>query len=622
MTVMTLNNQKRYWLALFIASTLCLYADNLCLTDNGKTEYRIVNCGDSPIDDFAAKELAKFLKKSTAADFAISTEEGEKNIFLGKHRLPGNPRDTFSISFQNNDIYLDGSGKYGCLNAAYEFLEAIGIRFFTPYNEMLIPEKNTLSIPTTPITGEYSFRVRSSQTFFHRNNKENAALYHYRNRQNMLLAEFPGIENIEFEYKPSTHTLSYYIHPGVEFEGDMERQGRFARQLSWIEEKNYFKVHPEWFPMNEKGERYTHGQLCFSNHELRQELTKNAMEQLKREMERTGRDDGVFSMTMNDIVYAEFCCCPKCRELGKKYNQKGAGAFYEYLVEFCNEMKQRYPNVTVTSFAYLSSLAAPEGLALPDNLVVIFAPIYSNYISPLEEEKDQNTLKIVDGWKKLIKRIWYWYYPLPYKEGGKYLFMPPISNIRRICMDMAKIHELGLEGTYVEHDSGSNDLTGFFELQSYLLLRLYRNVGDNVEKIIEEFTDFYYGKAASLFRTYLSEVEKGCQEAGNTKMRAVYNTLEYPFLNERNLRKWQDMFDEMAKLTADDAQALYHVKLSRLAVDATLITILAQTQDAKLTNDAIEKFEGQIKELKEKYNYPFDMTRIAKWKQALLNTEK
>jgi hypothetical protein len=240
----------------------------------------------------------------------------------------------------------------------------------------------------------------------------------------------------------------------------------------------------------------------------------------------------------------------------------------------------------------------------------------------LEEEEDQSTLKILDGWQKLIKRIWYWYYPLPYKDGHKYLFTPPISNIRRICMDMAKLHVLGLEGTYVEHDSGGNDMTGFFELQSYLLLRLYRNVGDNVEKIIGEFTDFYYGKAAPLFRAYLDEVEKGCQEASNAKMRAVFNTLEYPFLNEQNLRKWQSMFDEMAKLTADDAQALYHVKLSRLAVDATLITILASTQDAKMTNDAMEKLEEQIKELKDKYNYPFDLNHIANWKKVLLNTEK
>jgi len=105
-------------------------------------------------------------------------------------------------------------------------------------------------------------------------------------------------------------------------------------------------------------------------------------------------------------------------------------------------------------------------------------------------------------------------------------------------------------------------------------------------------------------------------------MRAVFNTLEYPFLNEQNLRKWQSMFDEMAKLTADDAQALYHVKLSRLAVDATLITILASTQDAKMTNDAMEKLEEQIKELKDKYNYPFDLNHIANWKKVLLNTEK
>ena len=40
-----------------------------------------------------------------------------------------------------------------------------------------------------------------------------------------------------------------------------------------VADKNYFDAHPEWFPMDKKGKRYPHGQLCFSNEQMKKELT-------------------------------------------------------------------------------------------------------------------------------------------------------------------------------------------------------------------------------------------------------------------------------------------------------------------------------------------------------------
>lgn len=606
-------------LKLLLVSTLLgvmlpeVSAKDLTLAENGKTNYVIVTKAATPADKRAAQELQSFLKQASNASFAIVQKEvkGKKSIILD----PASIKDSYSISFKGENIILKGEGEAGRANAVYEFLRVLGFRFFSPFKDTLIPNgKKLLKISDSARKGTYSFRIRGSQTFFYGrlHNPINSALYHYRNGQNILLREYPGLKNRVTEYKPSVHTLACYLNPGK----SAPRRGNFHRQLDWIPNKDYFKTNPEWFPMDQKGKRVPLGQLCFSNKEMRKELTKNVLGQLEREIARTKCTNGVISLSMNDIVYAKFCFCPECDKLAKKYNHKGAGAFYEYLVEFCNEVKKRYKNVKVSTFAYMPSLSMPENLKMPDNLIVIFCPIYSSYICSLEMEKNQKTLNYLKKWANSSVKLWYWYYTMPY-SGAEYLTNPPMSNITRISSDIRTMKKLGIDGTYFEHDSKGNDRTAFFALQSYLLLQLYRDADADVKTIIKEFTDYYYGKAAPLFRKYLYEVEKGCVETAKLRPRSVYNTYSFSYLNVENLTRWSKMFDEMERLTAKDAKHLYHVKKARLSVESCLVSITASPKNRAATLQKVAELEKEVASMRKTCKYTMAMSRFAKWRKAL-----
>ena len=146
--------------------------------------------------------------------------------------------------------------------------------------------------------------------------KKNAGFYHFRNRQNILLPETGEIENFMPELQPKVHTLSAYLNPGIRH----KYEHRMAKQLPWIENRNYFTTNPEYFPMNKEGKREPQGQLCFSNMELRHVLNKNITEQLKLELKRVKTTSGILTIDMNDIVYEKFCWCPECIDLEKKYH--------------------------------------------------------------------------------------------------------------------------------------------------------------------------------------------------------------------------------------------------------------------------------------------------------------
>lgn len=594
-----------------------LSGKDLLLAKNGKTDYKIILIGEkTQLNQFAVKELITFLNRSTGAFFRESATTGKKNIFVGMENTsePDRPQnDSFVIETKDGNLYLYGRGKYGTLYAVYEFLENIlGIRWFSAYGDIKIPKYQILKMKPVKLSGSYAFPVRGIQTFFYKD-KKNAGFYHFRNRQNILLPETGEIENFMPELQPKVHTLSAYLNPGIRH----KYEHRMAKQLPWIENRNYFTTNPEYFPMNKEGKREPQGQLCFSNMELRHVLNKNITEQLKLELKRVKTTSGILTIDMNDIVYEKFCWCPECIDLEKKYHSP-AGAFFEYLSSFSRLTAKKYPGIKIRTLAYMTTIDPPEKLAFADNMIFIFAPIYSNMIVPLEHPGNKSTLNSLLHWKQKGGDIWYWHYPLTYLETSKFLMVPPLANLNRMVCDIQTMKKLGINGTYFEHDSGGiEERTNFTELQSWLMLKLFQNPNADVSGLITEFTDFYYGKAAPLMRQYLYEVENENLKLAENNGSIRYNTVDFPYLTCKNLENWNNLFNQMEKLVQGQPQHEFHVKLVRLGLDSTIISKNAELGNWKTADAKLIYFIQRLKELKIKWNYSYDMNKVKRWTTEL-----
>ncbi|MFA6930438.1 MAG: alpha-glucuronidase family glycosyl hydrolase, partial [Lentisphaeria bacterium] len=157
---------KMMFTALLIATALL--GKEFQIAQAGKTDYNIVIIGEkNEINDFAGEELSYFLRKSTGAEFKISATATAKNFFIGtQETAPTSLQDqAYVIETKGENIYLYGKGKHGNLYAVYEYLERIiGIRWFSAYGDTKIPALPELKHQDLHIAGNYSFRIRSTQT--------------------------------------------------------------------------------------------------------------------------------------------------------------------------------------------------------------------------------------------------------------------------------------------------------------------------------------------------------------------------------------------------------------------------------------------------------------------------
>ncbi len=558
--------------ALFSVLTNVQAAD-LQLVDNHKTQYVIaLSPKASAIDRYAAKVLAECLKKMTKADFPLAdsatVKPGRHVIYVGKSQPGKLKRQQFVAKNAGSDIYLYGEGKHGALNAVIWFMEnQLGWHWYSQFEHQVYPQRASIKLEPFAVSRQLSFNSRELHSRWGKVEFSylNGVNYGLESGTRIKGKSTPGWLKSEIACDLPIHTLFSYIPP--------KPNAKYANRLKGLKKRDYFKTNPDFFSMSKNGKRVANRQLCFSNKALRKELTKNVFAHLKQ----CGSDQYV-TIDAADTP-DKFCYCEDCEALEKKYKSNG-GPLYDYLLEFCAELKKKYPGVKVKTLAYRRSQTQkppklPNGKKLPDNLIVNFAPIEDSYFADWNnpDKRIQGTYQDLKDWAKITApgNLWAWLYPNPYRSGH---YMP-VGNVERTVTQMKKMYSAGVRGVFVDHN-GYLTRSGFSELQAWLIMKLAQDINRDPDALIKEFTDNQFGKAAPIARKYINELEQGRKAMDPLPPNVTYRSTGFtktlfPYLTGKNIYRWQGYFDEMEKLAAGQPRELLNVQLMRRELDlATL----------------------------------------------------
>jgi len=563
----------------------------LRLVETGETRYRVVR-PDAPteVDQYAIEQWTGYMKAMTGADFVVidGSELGpeEPAVFLGDsaaawERLGRNPLAELEpqehvARTHGEDLFLFGEGPHGSLHAAMEFLEtSMGWRWYSRFVEPVLPEQPEVALPPFARIRGFDFAYRMYPSRW-------GSDFYYQHGINQGLEGRPGRENRNLDTpfqsrirdESSTHSLFSYIRPNTTVKG---------HAFPWVDKDDYFATNPEFFSMNEQGNRVPNMQLEFGNPALRAELTRRVIEHIDLVGEPV-----IISVTAHDTPGA-FSHSPESKALEEKYQSPG-GPLYDYLIELCRELQQTYPGAKVKTLAYRRSQTQkppvlPEGEMLPDNLIIDFAPIEDNFFADWThpDERIQGTLADLKSWAKITPEgnLWAWIYPNPWGSGALF----PVGNIERLITNLRIMHEVGVRGVFADHN-GFISQSDFSELQLYLYLNLLQDVNADTDALIEEFTDHIYGAAGPGIRQYLKELEAERREMEVSNRRITYKTREdqfdletFPYLTAENLRRWHKEFDAMEELVADNPRDLINVRRARRELDYATLNFWADVTE-------------------------------------------
>ncbi|MBQ4089911.1 MAG: DUF4838 domain-containing protein [Clostridia bacterium] len=145
-----------------------------------------------------------------------------------------------------------------------------------------------------------------------------------------------------------------------------------AHAMAWLLPRHLFARHPDWFRMNESGERVADFNMCASNTAALTYVAERTA--ILASLTDTGARKYYF---WTDDVCGYSCCCPECRGLTPSDQQlRIVNAMLRGLKTYDSAAKLCY-------LAYHDALAAPENVMPLEGVFLEYAPISRDHHRPI-----------------------------------------------------------------------------------------------------------------------------------------------------------------------------------------------------------------------------------------------
>lgn len=447
-------------------------ADNV-LFKNGKSKYQIaISAEASSSEQTAAKELQSYIEQIGGVKLPItnSLNSNSPKIFIGYNdrveQLIGKQDITpehegFTYCNKGKHLIIYGGSKRGTMYGVFSFLEdQFGVRWYTPTCTK-IPKLKKWNFAKLHHCEKTVIQYRYTNYFV----TENVPQWSAHNKENM---KWGPVDNLY---------------------GNLEAYWNAHTMGQLITANEFFKDHPEYFALR-NGNRISNGQLCLSN----PDVLKICKERLFEKM-RSLPGYRIFSLSQNDNQ--AFCECSQCKAIEEQYGGH-SGLIIWFVNQVADEAKALFPQKYIGTFAYQYTRKAPVGIRPNDNVVIRLCSIECCFAHPLTAGCPQNKAFIEDmkAWSKIAPHLFIWDYIVDYAQ-----YIAPWPNFQVLGQNIQTFRDYNAIGIFEEaqYQSGGAE---FDEMKAWVTNKLLWNPQLDVNTLVKDFIDNYYGEAAPKIMQY------------------------------------------------------------------------------------------------------------------------
>lgn len=497
----------------------------------------------TPVERSAAEELRLHLDQVTGARFAVTNESAAPagpRLLVGNtaalaRLMPGfDPKavayDGIALKTVGRDVILTGHPRRGALYAVYTFLEdVVGVRWWTS-TETYVPKKPALPLPELDVRYAPPLRFREAYYLDSFNARFKTRLKgNFSSRTRYMLEP---LEMIPESYG-GNHRLIFF-------------KGRNSAYHSFYEllpPGVYFAEHPEWYSEIKGRRTHKEAQLCLTNDEMREELTKNALALL-----RADPAADIIQVSQNDSKGR--CTCAKC--LAVEQEEGGVGTASGPLLRFVNrvaeDVEKEFPDVFVETFAYQYTRKAPARVRPRRNVLIRLCSIECSFSQPLDSDAKENRAYAADveAWSRIAgNNLFGWDYVANFSS-----YMLPHPNLRVLAPNIRFYVKHGATGLFEQGDAlcAAGD---FVRLRYWLISHLLWNPQADENGLLDTFLTGYYGeRAGRALRRYIDFTHDRAAASGVSL--GCYQQNVAQWLDVAGAVKATRLMDEALAAAADD----------------------------------------------------------------------
>lgn len=275
-----------------------------------------------------------------------------------------------------------------------------------------------------------------------------------------------------------------------------------------------------------------------------------------------------FAVVPEDVWY--FCDCAECRKLLDQGGSEGMGLFSsagasEYWFSFVNavarEVRETHPDKWIATLAYWNYSHPPKGFPIEPNVAV--APCLHVCEYPMNPAVRENDKTFYKGWREASEApMFMWnYYHLPMEsaliQGWKCF---PHIMLRQTAGIAKRFARDDVRGIFV---CGEQD-----QLEHYVMVRLWDDPDLDVEVLVDEFFNLYFGEAAEPMKRFYQTIESIACDPANYPSGTVMQNAEiaWSHLGTPSRMKQLGALIDAAEARASTATEKQRVALWRTAI--------------------------------------------------------
>ena len=517
----------------------------LLLAVAGKALYNIVLPKQAtPQEEKAAADLALWLMEMAEAEFAVLHEDPDHKtaspaISIGntalaaKAGLAARPPDLedegYAIDVVDGNLVLRGGKTRGIINAVYALLEEdLGCRWYAR-NTATIPRRPKLSFRPVPRTFAPVFTERRDPYYSDCLDAD----WQLRNRTASIWVQIPEAWGGYPKYLRGQlcHTFSSRLPPA-----------------------EFFESHPEYY--SEQGGKRTPRQLCMTHPDVQ----RIVIERIRSGLEKA---PGARLVDFSPNDGGTVCQCAPCKKINDSEGTN-MGALLIFVNAIADAVKAQYPNVKVTTLAYMDTFMPPKTVTPRDNVLIWLAADSHNWRTPLlwvwETKRFQTALK---SWHAMGANLVIWEYPIDY-----FNWLSPMPNMPVVTENMRFYARHGVKGIFLQGtDNPSHGVDRSF-MRAWVWSKQMWDLSRDTRALVRDFNYGYYGKAAEPMQAYddmLWELwEKHHEEFRTTPGWDIQGDALAKLLDSAFVESASGLFEQAEKLARGDRELFDRVQVAKL----------------------------------------------------------
>jgi len=476
-------------------------AKGTVIVQDGRPRATIVVQPDEPKARQAAEAIQLYVRKMSGAELPIVVEgapAGEEpgTLILVGHtaaaerlgvQIPSGydasvhddafEEEGYVLKTLGNAIVVGGNndGPYkGTIYAAYALLERLGCRWYFPgeWGE-IVPKRDTVVVPPLDVVSRPDFPVRwIGLSGWVPCSAEERRLYN------------------EWAVKVGFNPARMYPTVGDGFLACL------------LDPNEYFDEHPEYYAMDESGKRHAGKlpggryydrttMLCLSNPDVFTESVKNLRAAFAGRKRLGNVSPNGFGISPPDGT--PYCYCPACRKASQNFRYpRYFDRTYqsEEFFGFAARLAREFPDKYVATMAYSLREMVPQGVDIPRNLMVMYAPIACDVLHPNDSHlwRRRDFVRNLKAWRERTPHITIYDYNPGFLTG----MWVPERDVANMAVNARIYRDIDIKGMRREGRKAFMQTW----ISYYATAKLLWDADTDVEALKRDFYTTFFGPQA------------------------------------------------------------------------------------------------------------------------------